>query len=77
VPDAKLDEGNVSKVFEWFGYKLHLLVDVKHEVAVAYEITSTKAGDGETLPEVLAEARANLPQGRIRTLKSCSVSPRY
>jgi hypothetical protein len=45
-----------------------LLVDVKHEVALAYEITDTKAGDGETLPVVLAEAQANLPAGRIETL---------
>jgi hypothetical protein len=62
------DAGKVTKVVEWFGYKLHLLVDVKHEVALAYEITDTKAGDGETLPAVLAEAQANLPEGRIRTL---------
>ena len=48
--------------------KLHLLVDVKHEVVLAYEITDTKAGDGETLPAVLAQAKANLPRGRIKTL---------
>jgi hypothetical protein len=62
------DEGKVTKVVEWFGYKLHLLVDVKHEVAMAYRVTSTKAGDGETLPELLDQARANLPKGRINTL---------
>lgn len=62
------DQGNVTKVVEWFGYKLHLLVDVKHEVALAYEITSTKTGDGETLPVVLRQAQANLPKDRIRTL---------
>ena len=62
------DDGNVTKVVEWFGFKLHLLVDVKHEVALAYQITDTKAGDGETLPDLLAEAQANLPPKRIRTL---------
>jgi hypothetical protein len=62
------DAGKVTRVIEWFGYKLHLLVDVKHEVALAYEVTSTKAGDGETLPTLLEEAKANLPKGRIRTL---------
>jgi len=62
------DDGKVTKVVEWFGYKLHLLVDVKHEVTVAYEITDTKTGDGETLPIVLKQARANLPDNRIRTL---------
>jgi hypothetical protein len=62
------DAGNVTKVFEWFGFKIHLLVDVKHEVVLAYEITDTKAGDGETLPVLLAQAEANLPADRIRTL---------
>jgi hypothetical protein len=62
------DEGNISKVVEWFGFKLHLLVDVKHEVSLAYKITNTKAGDGETLPEILADAQGNLPANRIQTL---------
>ena len=61
-------DGKVTKVVEWFGYKLHLLVDVKHEVSLAYQVTSTKAGDGETLPAVLTEAKANLPKHRIKTL---------
>jgi len=60
--------GGVNQVIEWFGYKLHLLVDTKHEVAVAYQITSPTADDGQTLPVMLAEAQANLPTGRIRTL---------
>jgi hypothetical protein len=66
--EYKDDEGNVTKVVEWFGFKLHLVVDVRHEVVLAYEITDTKAGDGETLPVVLAQAEANLPADRIETL---------
>jgi hypothetical protein len=62
------DEGKISKVVEWFGYKLHLLVDVKHEVSLAYQITSAKAGDGETLPALLAQTENNLPAERIKTL---------
>jgi hypothetical protein len=62
------DAGHVTHAIEWFGYKLHLLVDVKNEVALAYEITDTKAGDGETLPTLLSEAKANLPPKRIETL---------
>jgi hypothetical protein len=62
------DDGKVTKVIEWFGFKLHLIVDIKNEVALAYEITDTKAGDGETLPVVLEQARANLPPDRIKTL---------
>ena len=61
-------EGKVTKVVEWFGFKLHLLVDVKHEVVLSYEITDTKAGDGETLPVILGQGEANLPADRIETL---------
>lgn len=62
------DAGHVTRVVEWFGYKLHLVVDVKHEVALSYAVTDTKAGDGETLPQVLSQAQANLPPRRIETL---------
>jgi hypothetical protein len=62
------DDGKVTKVVEWFGYKLHLIVDVKHEVVISYHITDTKAGDGETLPVLLASAQENLPPRRIKTL---------
>src|SRR6516165_7511146 len=66
--EYKDDEGKVTKVIEWFGFKLHLLVDVKHEVVLAYEITDPKAGDGGTLPVILEQAQANLPEDRIKTL---------
>jgi hypothetical protein len=62
------DEGKVIKVIEWFGFKLHLIVDVKHEVVLSYEITDTKAGDGETLPVAFEQAKANLPANRIESL---------
>jgi hypothetical protein len=61
-------DGKVVKVVEWFGYKFHLLVDVKHEATLAYRISSTKMGDNEVLPDLLQQARANLPAGRIKTL---------
>ncbi len=66
--EYKDDDGKVTKVVEWFGFKLHLIVDVKHEVVLSYEITDTKAGDGETLPVVLEQAEASLPADRIETL---------
>lgn len=61
-------EGKVTKVFEWFGYKLHLIVDVKHEVALAWEITTATGSDARTLPKTLQQAQANLPEERIETL---------
>ena len=66
--EYKDDDGKVTHVVEWFGYKLHLLVDVKHEVALAYHITDTKAGDNERIPELVEQAKKNLPDGRIKTL---------
>jgi len=66
--EYKDDDGKVTHVVEWFGYKLHLLVDVKHEVALAYHITDTKAGDNERIPELVEQAKKNLPDRRIKTL---------
>jgi Transposase DDE domain len=66
--EYKDDDGQVTKIVEWFGYKLHLLVDVKHEVTLAYHITDTKAGDNEEIETLVDHAQANLPEGRIETL---------
>jgi hypothetical protein len=62
------DQGQVTQVVEWFGYKLHLLVDVHHEVALAYRITDPPTTDNEALPAVLEQALANLPPQRLKTL---------
>lgn len=62
------DDGMVTKIIEWFGYKLHLLVDAKHEVALAYRVTTATAADSKSLPSLVAQAQANLPAGRIETL---------
>jgi hypothetical protein len=62
------DEGQVTKIVEWFGYKLHLLVDAPHEVALAYQTTAANAADGPTLPALVTQAQAVLPAGRLATL---------
>jgi len=62
------EEGQVVKVYEWFGYKLHLLVDVKHEVALAYHVSDTKLGDNEGVAALVEQAVANLGERRIETL---------
>src|SRR5574337_1248200 len=67
-------DGHVTRVVEWFGYKFHLLVDVKHELVLAWQISAANVGDNELLPKLLAQAAANLPAERIRTLaydKAC------
>jgi hypothetical protein len=64
-----LDEaGNVQRVVEWFGYKLHLLADRTHEVALAYEVSAPSLGDAEEIPALVEQAQANLPAGRIRSV---------
>ena len=62
------DDGKVTKIFEWFGYKLHLLVDAKHEVVLAYEVTTANSADSQSLPDLVRQGQANLPAGRIETL---------
>ena len=70
------DRGQVTRVVEWFGYKLHLVVDVEHEVVLAWHVTPASADDGHVLPTVLRQARSNLgddlraevPASRIETL---------
>ena len=66
--EYKADDGTVTRVVEWFGYKLHLLVDVRHEVVLAYHITDTTAGDNEYVGTLVEQARANLPEDRVETL---------
>jgi len=62
------EQGKITEVLEWFGYKPHLIVDVKHEVALSYQVTAPSAGDGETLPQILQQAQANLSEERSKTL---------
>jgi hypothetical protein len=61
-------EGRVERVVEWFGYKLHLLVDVRHEVALAYGITEPAVGDNEMIAPLLQRLRPLLPERRIESL---------
>lgn len=57
------EAGRVTHVVEWFGYKFHVLVDVKHEVILAYRITSPKVAD------------ADLPTGRQGRWGRCWIRP--
>jgi Transposase DDE domain/Transposase domain (DUF772) len=61
-------EGHVERVVEWFGYKLHLLVDVRHEIALAYAITAPSVGDNEMIRPLLDHLRGLLPERRIESL---------
>ena len=60
--------GKVVQVSEWFGYKLHLPVDVRHEVALAYHVSDPKRGDNEGVEALVEQAEANLGERRVETL---------
>jgi hypothetical protein len=62
------ERGRLTQVYEWLGYKFHLLVDVKHEVILAYRNTAASAADAGQIPALLQDAQAVLPQERIQSL---------
>ena len=68
------EHGTVTKAFEWFGYKLHLICDTRHEVALGYALTPASRPDNEPIESLLEQAQANLPKGRVQTMaydKAC------
>jgi hypothetical protein len=66
--EYKDEAGKVVKVYEWFGYKFHLLVDAKHEVIIAWEVTSATVSDAQIIPRLLEQAERVLPEKRMATL---------
>jgi hypothetical protein len=72
-PDAGVkqyldEQGKVVRSYQWFGYKFHLLVDVKHEVILAYELSSATTADCTMIPALLRKLAVVAPPGRVRTL---------
>jgi hypothetical protein len=62
------EQGKVTSVYEWQGYKLHLLVDTNHEVALSFSVSTATTADAHVLPELVESAREILPEDRIETL---------
>ena len=58
--EYKDDNGTVTEVYQWFGYKFHLVVDVKHEVVLAYDVTTANQAEVTVLPDTVKQALANL-----------------
>jgi len=44
-----------SKTVSWFGYKLHLLVDSKYELPIAYEVTKASQAETPTMKELITK----------------------
>ena len=57
---------NVSRFLETLGQEPHR--SLLHEVSLAYQVSSAKAGDNEVLPSLVDQALGNLPPARIKTL---------
>ncbi len=62
------DEGRVTKMIEWFGYTLHLLIDSRHEVALAWRVTSAQGDESEEVKALVEQAEGNLAAKRMKTL---------
>ena len=56
-----------EKVSAWFGYKLHLLVDVTYELPVGYRVTKASRADSEEMIPMVEEAKQRHFKG-IETL---------
>ena len=50
-----------EKIVKWFGYKLHLLVDSKYELPLAFELTEASAGDSPHLVPLVEDVQENHP----------------
>jgi len=60
--EKKQDGTFYEKVVEWFGFKLHLLVDATYDLPVAYTVTPAADADISKAPELLKQAQQRAPQ---------------
>ncbi len=60
--------GEVERVFEWYGYKLHIICDSRHEVALGYKVTAASVADNKVFPEVVRGVVKKLPLKRVETV---------
>lgn len=67
---VRKDGGVHEEIQHWFGWKLHLLVDVDYEMPLAFEVTKASAADSPRLMEMVADYETCLPalHQRARTL---------
>jgi hypothetical protein len=67
-PDA---HGQLRKLVQhWFGYKLHLVVDVDYELPVAYELHGADIGESPRLMPLIKHLKENQPElfRRVQTV---------
>jgi len=55
-------DGSVyEKIQTWFGYKLHLLVDARYELPVAFEVTAASVADSPRLMPIVERLKKDHP----------------
>lgn len=60
---GKREDGTLwEKVVNWFGYKIHLLVDTKYEMPIGYRVTRASASDCPELLPLVEALREKHPQ---------------
>lgn len=59
--------------FHWFGYKLHLLVDSKYELPIAFTVTSANENDGKQLIPLLSKVSEQQPEIVVKTVLADSI----
>jgi IS5 family transposase len=52
--------------YHWFGYKLHLLVDAKYEIPIAFQVTAANESDTKYFEPLLKERDRLLPEVRLK-----------
>ena len=62
--EYKNDDGIVTEIYQWFGYKFHLIVDVKHEVVIAYDVTTANQAESTVTNDLVEQAVKNLHSGK-------------
>ena len=61
------DGSTWERVTEWFGYKLHLVVDAVYELPVAFSVTPAAESDITQAPKLLDQVKERHPQLLERT----------
>jgi len=56
------DADGYKKILSWFGYKLHLIVDAKYELAVAFEVTKASVADSPRLMPMVRGLKEKHPE---------------
>ncbi|MBC7341396.1 MAG: transposase [Clostridia bacterium] len=65
---GKKEDGSPwEKVFPWFGYKLHLVVDATYEIPVGFSVTKASAGEVKEAHRLLEEMAKKSPEA----MKKC------